>query len=149
VVGNSERVKNFRGHALMSQRGQVDAVSGPQARIAELGEAPEVDELQAEVVGDAAQQLVVDRGSAAEPPKQRHGAEVACGEREYMGAGLLQGLEGVGIPGHHRVDVVAHQQQVVHARVDDYEVGFEHNGGLELFREKFVHSVATHGAASV
>jgi len=65
------------------------------------------------------------------------------------GAGLLQGLEGVGIPGHHRVDVVAHQQQVVHARVDDDEVGFEHNGGLNLIRENLVHSAATHREVGV
>ena len=93
VVGNSQCVKNFRGHALMTERREVDAIAGPQARIAKLGEPPEVDQLQTEVVGDAAQQLVVDRGAAPQPPKQRHRAEIARREREHVGAGLLQSLQ--------------------------------------------------------
>jgi len=68
----------------------MDAITCPQARIAKLGEPPEVHELQTEIVGDAAQQLVVDRGTAPQPPEQRHCAEVTRGEREHVGTGLLQ-----------------------------------------------------------
>ena len=127
----------------------MDAITCPQARIAKLGEPPEVHELQTEIVGDAAQQLVVDRGPAPQPPEQRHRAEVTRGEREHVGTGLLQGLQAVGVSGHHRVDVVAHQQQVVHARVHGDEVGFEHYGGLNLLRENLVHPTATHREVGV
>ena len=77
-MGDSQCVKNFGGQALMAERREVDPISVPQARIAKLGEPPEVHELQTEVVGNAAQQLVVDRGSAPQPPEQRHGAEIAA-----------------------------------------------------------------------
>ena len=146
---NCECVKNFRGHPLVSERRKVDAVPCPQARIAKLGESPEVDELQSEVVGDAAEQFVVDGGPAPQPPKKRDGSEVARGEGEHVGAGLLQGLQGVGVSGHHRVDVVAHQKQVVHARVDGDEVGFEHDRGLNLIRKNLVHPAATHREVGV
>ena len=77
----------------MAERREVNAIAGPQARIAKLGEPPEVHQLQSEVVGDAAQQLVVDRGAAPQPAKQRHRAEIARRERQHVGTGLLQRLQ--------------------------------------------------------
>ena len=53
-MGNCESVKNLRGHPFMAERREVDAIAGPQARIAKLSEPPKVHELQTEVVGDAA-----------------------------------------------------------------------------------------------
>ena len=54
----------------MAERREVNAIACPQARISKLGEAPEVDQLQSEVVGDGAQQLVVNRGAAPQPAMQ-------------------------------------------------------------------------------
>ena len=148
-MGNSQRVKDFGGESLVPQRRQVDAIAVPQSRVAELGEPPEVDQVQPEVVGDAAQQFVVDRRAAAQPPEQRHGAEIRCREGEHDGAGLLQRLEPLGVSGHHGVDVVAQQEQVVHARVDGDEIRLEHDGGLNLLVEDLVHSPAPHREVGV
>ena len=53
-MGDSQRVKDFGGEALVTERREVDPIAVPQAGVAKLGEPPEVDELQSEVVGDAA-----------------------------------------------------------------------------------------------
>src|SRR5689334_23250975 len=105
---NRQRVKHFRGEPLMSERGQMNSVTIPETGVAKFGEAPEVDQLNAEIVDDGAEKFVVDRGASTQSAEQWHGAEIGRGEGHHVGAGLLQGLEGVGVPGHHRVDVVAY-----------------------------------------
>src|SRR4051794_40660546 len=106
-MGNGQRVKDFGSESLVPQRRKVDAIAVPQSCVAELGVAPEVDKAQTEVIGDAAQQFVVDRSAAAQPPEERHGSEICCREGEYDSTGLLQRLEPLGVPGHHGVDIVA------------------------------------------
>ena len=53
-MGNNQLVKDFRSKALMTQRREMYAIAVPEACVAKLGEPPEVDELQTEVIGNAA-----------------------------------------------------------------------------------------------
>ena len=146
---NSQCVKHFRGHPFVPKRREVHSVAIPQPRIAKLAEPPEVDEPQTDIVGDASEKLVVNGGATPQPAEQRHGAKVTRGECEHEGTGLLQCLEPVGVAGHHGVDIVAHQKQIVHARIDGDEVGFEHDRRLNLFGEDLIHPSAADGEVGV
>ena len=121
----------------------------PESGIAEFVEAPEVDERHAEVVGDAAQQFVVDRRPPAQPAEHGFGPQIRCGEGEDGGAGLLQGLQAVGVAGHHGVHVDAQGHQVVHPGVDGHQVWFGEHGGLDLVGQDVVHGPAAHSEVGV